>query len=126
VARTLPDGLLQLLAPSGLASSPSARCTQTLEPLAARTGLRVRTHPALVPEGSVRQVVHLLERLPARAVVCTHGEVISRLFDGLDCEKGAFLVVARDGPGLRPIRYVPPPTPARTVELVGLGALSDR
>lgn len=120
-ANTLPDAVLERVLPTGLVSSPLVRCTETLAPLAARIGVRVRTHPALLPDASLRQAAALLTAIPEHTVACTHGEVISRLFGGLHCEKGAFLIVERDAGRLHPVRYVPPHAPLRRAHLAGIG-----
>ena len=58
-------------------SSPSLRCRQTVEPLAARLGLRVETHAALAEGAYGRAALDLLRQLAGTdAVLCSHGDVI--------------------------------------------------
>ncbi len=58
-------------------SSPSLRCRQTVEPLAARLGLRVETHAALAEGAYGRAALDLLRQLVGiDAVLCSHGDVI--------------------------------------------------
>jgi 8-oxo-dGTP diphosphatase len=66
-------------------SSPAHRCLQTVEPLAGRRGLRVEPSDALGVEGSGAGVLALLEDAALdQAVLCTHGEVIGRVFEELE------------------------------------------
>ena len=93
-------------------SSPYLRCTQTVEPLAAGRGLPVEQSEDLA-EGSgpvaLERVRSLLEG-DAHTVLCTHGDVVEEVLDGLgvgraeETEKGATWV-------LRPgeARCLPPP-----------------
>jgi len=83
-------------------SSPALRCTQTLAPLARQRGLDVHSTPLLAKEVEAAELLGWLRaRGPdARALVCTHGEVLRGLFDlcrdqgligesvGLDTPKG--------------------------------------
>jgi 8-oxo-dGTP diphosphatase len=65
-------------------SSPAERCLQTVEPLAGRLGRVVEPSRALGVDGTGTGVLELLTS-PAleRAVLCTHGEVIGKVFDEL-------------------------------------------
>jgi 8-oxo-dGTP diphosphatase len=65
-------------------SSPAERCLQTVQPLAGRAGLRVEPSEALGVDGTGLGVLELLAS-PAldQAVLCTHGEVIGKVFDEL-------------------------------------------
>lgn len=108
-AEMLPEAVLDHVFPSVLVSSPLARCRQTLMPLARATGLPVRSHDGLLPTAASATVTGLLRSVEGSAVVCTHGEVFTCLFPDLDCVKGAFWIVERDGGVLTPVRYVPPP-----------------
>ena len=67
-----------------LLSSPAERCLQTVEPLADRLGHPVETSEALDVNGTGPGVLELLTS-PALcdAVLCTHGEVIGKIFDEL-------------------------------------------
>ena len=60
-------------------SSPSVRCTQTVEPLAARLGLDVEISAELAEGADGRRTEALVERLCGEAgdsVLCSHGDVI--------------------------------------------------
>ena len=80
-------GLIDRLSPHPLGrllSSPAERCLQTVQPLAGRLGRAVEPDDALGVEGTGLGVLELLTS-PAldRAVLCTHGEVIGKVFDEL-------------------------------------------
>jgi 8-oxo-dGTP diphosphatase len=65
-------------------SSPTERCLQTVQPLAARLGRPVEPNEALGVDGSGAAVVELLHDLALEeAVLCTHGEIIGEVFDEL-------------------------------------------
>lgn len=72
------------VAPSVLRSSSYLRCRQTLEPLAAATGLEVVDEPALVEGNPFEPVLDLLATLPDGAVLCSHGDVIPDTLAALD------------------------------------------
>ena len=65
-------------------SGPAERCLQTVEPLADRLRRTVEPSEALGVDGTGPGVLGLLTS-PAldRAVLCTHGEVIGKVFDEL-------------------------------------------
>ncbi len=65
-------------------SSPAERCLQTVEPLAGQLQRSVEPSEALGVDGTGPGVLDLLTS-PAldRAVLCTHGEVIGKVFDEL-------------------------------------------
>jgi hypothetical protein len=67
--------------------------------------------PELVPSAPKELTLELLDVLPDAALVCTHREVIERLFDGeVECEKsGAWLLKRREG-RWSPAAYLPPPS----------------
>jgi len=68
----------------------------------------------------------LLWGVPEHTVLCTHGEVLERLFEGeVACEKGGFWIVERRFGRLVPLRYVAPPA-APVGRLVGAGSLAAR
>jgi broad specificity phosphatase PhoE len=80
-------GLIEQLGarPTGrVLSSPAERCLQTVQPLAGRLGRPVEPNEALGVEGTGPGVLELLTS-PAldRAVLCTHGEIIGKVFDEL-------------------------------------------
>jgi broad specificity phosphatase PhoE len=67
-----------------LLSSPAERCIQTLEPLADRVGHPVEQSEALGVDGTGPGVLELLTSPALQdAVLCTHGEVIGKVFDEL-------------------------------------------
>jgi len=77
--------LLAAYAVRRLVSSPSVRCTDTLRPYAARSGLPLRTKNGLSEEGYAeddRRAPRHLERLLERGVpaaLCSHGPVLPPL-----------------------------------------------
>jgi phosphohistidine phosphatase SixA len=81
-------GLVDQLAglPVGrLLSSPAVRCLQTLQPLADRLGLPIEPDDRLGADGPAGDVVELLASpVLDQAVVCTHGELIGRIFAELE------------------------------------------
>ena len=109
------EALVEALAGYGVGrvlSSPYLRCTQTVEPLAAASGLPVEPSVDLA-EGSgrvaLRRVRSLLEG-GGDIVLSTHGDVVEEVLDGLgvtrsqETEKGATWVLE---PG--EARCLPPP-----------------
>ncbi|MFN2608817.1 MAG: histidine phosphatase family protein [Acidimicrobiales bacterium] len=130
--RPLTDGgqdqaraLVTLLADQRLAavvSSPYLRCVQTVEPLAAKVGVRVEESPALAEGADLEATLELVRRLaPDGAVLCTHGDVIPAVLDALATQDGADVgpewrwakgsVWELEGAHGRIVtaRYVPPP-----------------
>lgn len=91
-------------------TSPFVRCTETVAPLSAALGLEVGVTDALA-EGSPHPVLEdlLSELRGSCAVLCTHGDVISRLIGHRrDCKKGAVWVLEWDGESPEPRRYIKP------------------
>ena len=93
-------------------SSPYQRCTQTVAPLASARGLAVEPCDDLA-EGEGRAALALVRTLlPGEScvVLCTHGDVVEEVRDGLgvrrkdDTCKGATWVLDDAGS-----RYLPPP-----------------
>jgi broad specificity phosphatase PhoE len=67
-----------------LLSGPAERCLRTVEPLAGRTGHPVEASEALGVDGTGPGVLELLTAPALKdAVLCTHGEVIGKVFDEL-------------------------------------------
>ncbi len=91
------------MAPARLLSSPYLRCLQTMELIAAKTGLAVSEEAALTPnDGSAAMacIRQLAATEPSGAiVVCTHGEVIGDVLVALAREDGVRL--GRRPPGLK-------------------------
>ncbi len=72
------------LEPSELLSSPYVRCIQTLEPLAERIGGKVTIEPRLCEDEPFEPVLELLGEVPARTVLCTHGDIIPATLSALE------------------------------------------
>ncbi|MGI9033849.1 MAG: SixA phosphatase family protein [Acidimicrobiales bacterium] len=103
-------------------SSPYVRCAQTVESLAARSGLVVEEVAELAEGASTPDTVALLRRLvDTTAVACTHGDVVPAVLDAFACEDGLVLpddypyakgstweLEAEGGRFVR-ARYFPPP-----------------
>jgi 8-oxo-dGTP diphosphatase len=64
-------------------SSPFARCMQTVEPLARRTGRIVEAMSALGEAQPYEPVLDLLAELPDESVLCSHGDLIPDVIDAL-------------------------------------------
>lgn len=112
-AEALP-GLFADYAVDRILSSPSVRCVETMQPLAARLGLPVEELPQLA-EGAGAVAATLLRDLPGVVVVCSHGDVLPELLavlspaavgdDEVPCAKGSTWILD----GSKAPRYVPPP-----------------
>ena len=93
-----------------IVTSPHTRCLETVLPAAAAFGLEIELRQELEPDASTPSTLALLDELPAASLVCTHREVIERLFDGqLQCEKGAAWLLDRRAGGWIPVAYLPSP-----------------
>lgn len=109
------EGLVATLAGFDVArvlSSPYVRCGQTVAPLAAARGLAVEPCDDLA-EGQARAGMALVRGLlgsPAYTVLCSHGDVVEKVLDGLGVDrddstrKGATWVFDQVG-----ARHLPPP-----------------
>jgi 8-oxo-dGTP diphosphatase len=64
------------VAPTDLISSPSVRCVQTLEPLAAITEAAITLDDRLFEDQPFEPVLDLLSKAPDGAVLCTHGDIV--------------------------------------------------
>jgi 8-oxo-dGTP diphosphatase len=115
-ADRLPE-VLATFAVDRILSSPSVRCVETVQPLAAKLGLPIEEVGALA-EGAGPSAAALLEGAGAGAVVvvCSHGDVIPDLLrelvptvdvdgDAFACDKASTWLVDGDGAA----RYLPPP-----------------
>ena len=71
------------LGPSVLLASPYKRCMQTLEPLAALTGLTVMEEPRIKEDSPLERSLAAIEDAPDNAVLCSHGDVIPDFVNGL-------------------------------------------
>jgi 8-oxo-dGTP diphosphatase len=93
-----------------IVSSPLDRCVETVVPLARALGLEVELRDELGPRATKRDALRLFSELPPNAVVCTHREVVEKLFDGeIECEKGGIWIVERRNRRLTPAAYLPAP-----------------
>jgi len=109
-ARLLPQALAGH-AVDRIVSSPHARCVETVRALALERMLEIELRDELAPDAPAADASALLAELLDTALVCTHREVIERLFDGdVTCEKGAAWVVDRVAGRLDAVAYVPSPT----------------
>lgn len=96
-----------------IVSSPHARCLETVAPLARSRGIEIEYRDELAPDATRRSTLALLATLPESAVVCTHREVVEKLFRGeVTCEKGGTWLVERRGRRRVPVAYLPPPSSA--------------
>ncbi len=112
--RAQAEALVDLLANYGITrvlSSPSVRCIETVEPLAAARALSVEVEDALAEGHGKRAAEYVRAMLDAGADValCSHGDVIPDVVEALGfdcrwCAKGSVWVL--DGRGAT---YVPPP-----------------
>lgn len=127
--RRQADGLVDLLADRDvetIVSSPFVRCVETVRPLADKLGLPVETARELAegaPRAEALEFVHRL--VPTTAVLCSHGDMVGIILDGLaaedgldlppdyPCVKGSTWELRSDGDRLVEVRYLPPPTPSR-------------
>jgi 8-oxo-dGTP diphosphatase len=102
-------------------SSPYVRCVDTVEPLAARTGIHVETSDALAEGASLSHALRLVQKVQDRDVVlCTHGDVMQELLDhfgrhGVNLRdhrmaKGSTWEFEVGKDGIAKARYVPPPS----------------
>lgn len=69
--------------PTVLLSSPYLRCTETLEPLADRTGLSITIEERMAEETPLELALAALDDAPDNAVLCSHGDVITEVVDAL-------------------------------------------
>jgi phosphohistidine phosphatase SixA len=87
-------------------SSPATRCTQTVGPLAAATGIEVEEFRELWEGSGIDDVLLLMEQhTTGDLVVCSHGDIIPELIDwlgnsgtevrGHGCEKGSVWILER-------------------------------
>lgn len=124
LGRLQSEALIGSLSPYPIArivSSPTARCIQTVEPLARRRGLPIQTDLDLgVETGEAAAAALTLRLVGDAAVVCTHGEVIGHLLGSLFAngvarppgtlrwQKGSVWVIDDLSGRLPAARYVPP------------------
>jgi len=95
-------------------TSPLARCVETVIPIAERRRLVVERRIELLPEARLETTLELFGELQDATLVCTHREVILRLFEGdVTCEKGGTWILERVGILWRPSAYLAPATAAQ-------------
>lgn len=113
VAKRLPEAFAGHVI-ERIVSSPHTRCVDTVMPLARALGLEIDHREELEPDAPRRGTLALLAELPAGVLVCTHREVIERLFDGdVTCEKGGTWLLERRARRWHPSAYLPPPLHAK-------------
>jgi 8-oxo-dGTP diphosphatase len=85
IGRARADQLATLLGPTTgrILSSPFARCIQTVEPLANRTGRSVEQTTALGEAQPFEPVLELLAAVADQSVLCSHGDLIPDVIDAL-------------------------------------------
>jgi 8-oxo-dGTP diphosphatase len=102
-----------------IASSPYARCLQTVEPLGKRLKLAIERAEALAEGATSAEAVALFEKVATEnAVLCSHGDVLGELLmyfadhglrlEDFRLEKGSVWVVECDHGRPTSARYVPP------------------
>src|SRR3954451_7160063 len=122
--REQAEGLQRALAAfpvSRILSSPYVRCSDTMEPLAAKLGLTVERTSLLAEEQDARAVIELMASLPDHSVLCSHGDIIPAVIQTLerrgmavegepDFRKGVTWLIERDGDEFVRASAIPPPT----------------
>jgi phosphohistidine phosphatase SixA len=92
--------LLERLEGHGLdriASSPSVRCMDTVQPLADERGITVEERSELAEGSTRKEVFALLDELAGSTfLLCTHGDVVVELL-GEEMKKGELRAVEREG-----------------------------
>ncbi len=97
-----------------IVTSPHVRCVQTVGPIAGARRLEIEQRMELEPEAALADILALLAELPETTLVCTHREVIERLFSSeINCEKGGCLRLERRRGRIVPVDYMPPPPSVR-------------
>ena len=105
---------------TSLWSSPFRRCVETLEPLAASAGLEIIADNRLAEAAGLSEVLELLRNAGDGAVLCSHGDVVPDVVDGLmqrgatlvgepDWRKASMWVLRLDGDDVTELRAEPPP-----------------
>jgi len=123
--RRQADGIMRVLAEHNIErvlSSPFIRCVETVRPLADKLGLEVELSDALAEGAKTKDVVALVRELgTVGSVVCSHGDVIPNLLEGLasedplkiphdfPCPKGSTWDLAGEDGKYMSSHYIPPP-----------------
>lgn len=103
-----------------IVSSPYVRCRETVEPLAARTGVELELSDALAEGATMAGSLRLLEKCAGDdTVLCTHGDVLGNLLThashrGVELgddriEKASVWVLELADGEVSSARYEPPP-----------------
>jgi 8-oxo-dGTP diphosphatase len=109
-ARRLPESLAGYEIEQ-VVTSPHTRCVDTVTPLAQAKGVELECREELAPDAQRADTLSLLDELSGGAVLCTHREVVERLFHGeVACEKGGAWLIERHDGRWTPLAYLPPPT----------------
>ena len=80
-ARRMRD-LLSRFEIDRIVTSPHARCVETVGPIARARRLEIEQRAELEPDGALPDILALFAELSDATLVCTHREVIERLFSG--------------------------------------------
>jgi 8-oxo-(d)GTP phosphatase len=81
-----------------IVSSPSARCVETVEPLAAARGLELETDEALAEGARAEAALALFRRVGTDLVACVHGDLVIELL-GSKRRKGSTTVLKLEADG---------------------------
>lgn len=108
------------LEPKVIVSSPAVRCVQTVTPLARLLGVELTIDRRLAEGARPDRAMDLIGELSgSTAVVCSHGDLIPEILDGLvtqgmaperplKWQKGSAWVIERNRDAFGTGRYVPP------------------
>ena len=112
--RRQATALVDTLAPYGverILSSPYLRCVQTVEPLAAATGVEIEEREQLAEGATWEEIASVVgEAAAATTVLCTHGDVVIALVGPeRPVKKGSTWVLELDRGGVEPVEYLQPP-----------------
>ena len=106
--------LLGRFAIDRIVTSPYVRCVETVGPIARAWRLEIEECAELEPDAPLADILALLAELPDATLVCTHREVVERLFGGeVSCEKAGCLQLERRRGSWAPVDYMPPPPSLR-------------
>ncbi|MDV7347829.1 phosphoglycerate mutase family protein [Rhodococcus oxybenzonivorans] len=102
-----------------LFTSPTARCRDTLAPLATARGLPIREHPLLAPDAPVDELRSVLDGADVPGTLWyTHGEILTTLADAARCATAAGVPIGKTAKGgawildgNAPLRYIDPEPP---------------
>jgi 8-oxo-(d)GTP phosphatase len=112
-ARRLRDSLGRF-AIDRIVTSPHVRCVETVGPIARARRLEIEQCAELEADAALTDILALLAELPDATLVCTHREVVERLFGGeFSCEKAGCLQLERRRGNWASVDYMPPPPSVR-------------